>query len=88
MGYINDMNQFEELTAYPLQEIVLPTLIVHGTADVDIPFSQAQEMADAIPYAELLSIDGAHHLSLLLNEQALNAIHCFLQRLSPTVQVP
>jgi len=83
VGYINDMTQFAVLAAYPLQDIALPTLIVHGTADVDVPFRQAQELANAIPYAQLVAIEGAHHLSMLASEQAYTAIHRFLQKLSP-----
>ena len=82
-GYINDMHQFAVLPTFPLQNIALPTLIVHGTADVDIPFRQAQALANAIPYAQLVAIEGAHHLSMLASEQAYTAIHCFLQKLSP-----
>jgi len=82
-GYINDMHQFAVLPAYPLQNIALPTLIVHGTADIDIPFRQAQVLANAIPDAQLVAIEGAHHLSMLASEQAYTAIHCFLHRLSP-----
>jgi pimeloyl-ACP methyl ester carboxylesterase len=59
----------------------MPTLIVHGTDDVDIPFSQAQELASAIPHAELVAIDGAHHLSMLTTEKAITAIHCFLHKI-------
>jgi len=81
MGYINDMTQFEELGVYPLQDIEHPTLIVHGTADVDIPFGQAQELADAIPLAQLLAVEGAYHLSMLNSERAITAIRCFLQKL-------
>jgi pimeloyl-ACP methyl ester carboxylesterase len=81
MGYRNDMAQFAALGVYPLQHIAIPTLIVHGTADVDIPFSQARELAHAIPCAQLVAIDGAHHLSTLTSQKAMTAIHCFLQTL-------
>ena len=83
VGYINDMTQFTVLAAYPVQDIALPTLIVHGTADVDVPFRQAQDLANAIPCAQLVAIEGAHHLSMLISEQAVTAIHSFLQKLSP-----
>ena len=82
-GYTNDMHQFAVLPAYPLHDIAIPTLIVHGTADVDIPFRQAQEVANAIPDAQLVAIEGAQHLSMLASEQAYTAIHRFLQKLSP-----
>ena len=81
-GYINDLAQFAVLPGYPLQDIAIPTLIVHGTADVDIPFRQAQALANAIPYAQLEAIEGAHHLSMLISEQAVTAIQRFLQKLS------
>jgi len=82
-GYTNDMHQFAVLPAYPLHDIAIPTLIVHGTADVDIPFRQAQEVANAIPDAQLVAIEGAQHLSMLASEQAYTAIHRFLQKLLP-----
>jgi len=85
-GYRNDMQQFEALPVYPFQEIALPTLVVHGTADVDVPFSQAKELANAIPHAQLVAIEGADHLSTLANEQAVEAIHSFLQKLSPLLR--
>jgi pimeloyl-ACP methyl ester carboxylesterase len=77
MGYRNDMAQFEALGVYPVQDIAMPTLIVHGTADVDIPCSQARELAHVIPSAQLVAIDGADHLSTLTNEKAMTAMHCF-----------
>jgi pimeloyl-ACP methyl ester carboxylesterase len=82
-GYINDMTQFAVLAAYPIQDIALPTMIVHGTADVDVPFRQERELANVIPSSQLIAIEGAHHLSMLISEQAVTAIHSFLQKLSP-----
>ncbi len=87
MGYQNDMAQFASLGVYPVQDFVMPTLIVHGPADVDIPFCQAQELATAIPSAQLVAIDGAHHLSTLTSEQAMAAIHCFLHKLFHRTEV-
>ena len=80
-GYRNDMQQFATLPAYPFQDIVVPTLIVHGTADVDVPFRQTEELASALPHAQLVAIEGADHLSTLASERALAAIHHFLQSL-------
>ena len=81
IGYRNDMQQFATLSAYPFQQIVVPTLIVHGTADVDVPFRQTEELANALPHAQLVAIEGANHLSVLASEHALAAIHSFLQAL-------
>ena len=80
-GYRNDMQQFATLPAYPFQDIVVPMLIVHGTADVDVPFRQIEKLASALPHAQLVAIEGADHVSTLASERALAAIHHFLQSL-------
>jgi pimeloyl-ACP methyl ester carboxylesterase len=41
----------------------LPTLVVGGTADPVTPVELATELADGIPGAELVTIDGCGHLS-------------------------
>ena len=81
-GYHNDMQQFATLPHYPFQDVTLPTLIVHGIDDIDVPFRQAQELANTIPNAQLVAIRDADHLSLLTNQRAIAAIHTFLQKLS------
>jgi pimeloyl-ACP methyl ester carboxylesterase len=81
-GYRNDMQQFAALPVYPFKNFAVPTLIVHGTEDIDVTFWQAQELADAIPGAQLVAVEGANHLSVLAGEQALTAIHEFLEKLS------
>ncbi len=80
-GYQNDMQQFAALKHSPLPGITLPTLIVHGTADVEVPFRQAQELAGAIPGAQLVAVEGGGHLSTLGKKKAVVAINSFLQKL-------
>ena len=48
-----------------LQAIAVPTLVLVGGQDRLTPPELAREMADAIPQAELVVIDGAGHLSPL-----------------------
>ncbi|HEU5066485.1 MAG TPA: alpha/beta fold hydrolase [Gaiellaceae bacterium] len=45
----------------PLSSIAVPTLVVHGTADPMLPLEHGQVLADAIPGAELLVLEGAGH---------------------------
>lgn len=78
-GYRNDMRQFASLQPAPVQDIAIPTLIVHGTDDIDVPFRQAQELARAIPGAQLIAIEGANHLSTLGRKEAITAIGSFLR---------
>ncbi len=80
-GYRNDMRQFATLPPYSFQAITFPTLIVHGTADIDVPFRQAKELAKAIADAQLVAVEGASHLSTLAREKTITAIHNFLQQL-------
>jgi pimeloyl-ACP methyl ester carboxylesterase len=45
----------------PLSSIGVPTLVVHGTADPMFPLEHGQALAEAIPGATLLRLDGAGH---------------------------
>ena len=77
-GYRNDMRQFAALPAYPLQDIAVPTLIIHGTRDVDIPFDQARQMADAIPGSRLVVVEGAQHFTTMVGDKARAMARSFL----------
>ena len=45
----------------PLSSINVPTLVIHGTADPMFPLAHAEALAEAIPGATLLAIEGAGH---------------------------
>jgi pimeloyl-ACP methyl ester carboxylesterase len=45
----------------PLSSISAPTLVIHGTADPMFPVEHGQAIADTIPNARLLTLDGAGH---------------------------
>ena len=45
----------------PLSSIAVPTLVIHGTADPMFPLAHGQALAEAIPRATLLRLDGAGH---------------------------
>ena len=44
-----------------LSSIAAPTLVIHGTADPMFPLEHGVALADEIPNAELLALDGAGH---------------------------
>ena len=44
-----------------LSSISVPTLVIHGTADPMFPFPHGQALAEEIPTASLLPLDGAGH---------------------------
>ena len=45
----------------PLSSITMPTLVIHGTADPMFPLAHGQVLAEEIPGAMLLPVDGAGH---------------------------
>jgi pimeloyl-ACP methyl ester carboxylesterase len=45
----------------PLSSITAPTLVIHGTADPVFPLEHGQALADEIPGARLLPLEGAGH---------------------------
>ena len=64
-GMRNDDEQFANLPAYPFETMRVPTLIIHGTADENIPFASAQMMAQTVPGAELYPIAGGTHAAFM-----------------------
>lgn len=59
-----------------LREIVVPTLIVHGDGDLQVPYTLGVELADGIPEAEMVTIAGAGH-GIMQWEEAVKAIRGF-----------
>jgi pimeloyl-ACP methyl ester carboxylesterase len=45
----------------PLSSITVPTLVVHGTADPMFPIGHGETLAEEIPGAKLLTLEGAGH---------------------------
>jgi pimeloyl-ACP methyl ester carboxylesterase len=48
-------------SAKPLSSISAPTLVIHGTADPMFPIAHGEALADEIPGARLLLLEGAGH---------------------------
>jgi pimeloyl-ACP methyl ester carboxylesterase len=63
-----------------LQNIKVPTLVVHGLEDQLIPVSEARVMAEGIPGAELALIEGAGHMVNMEQPELFNeAVREFLE---------
>ena len=62
----------------PLEDVQCPTLIAHGTADGDVPFSHAEAAYNSIPNAQLYMMEGACHL-LWLSENADEMVHAEIE---------
>mgnify|MGYP006293962513 CR=1 FL=1 len=68
-GLENDLSQLAAIRSLPLARIKAPTLIIHGTADGDVPFHHAEYAASMIPNAELLPVTEGFHI-LTLSDQS------------------
>ena len=83
-GFDNDLEQFAGLSTYQLAHITAPTMVLHGTADGVVPLSHGEFIANSIPHAELVKIEGGGHLCVVTHkDEALPAIIGFLERNSP-----
>lgn len=70
-GYHNDQRHFAAIEQYPLAQIKVPTLIVHGTNDEDVPFEDAQLMARSIPRVTLIALNKGNHASFFVHARTL-----------------
>ena len=50
-----------EVPSEPISSIAVPTLVIHGTADPMFPLEHGQALAEEIPGARLLTLEGAGH---------------------------
>jgi pimeloyl-ACP methyl ester carboxylesterase len=53
-----------------LSELRMPVCVIHGTADVTVPFECGQTLHRGIPHSELIAIEGARHQLLDYPEAA------------------
>lgn len=51
----------DERSRKPLSSIAAPTLIIHGSADPMFPLEHGEALAEEIPNARLLTLEGAGH---------------------------
>jgi len=72
-GTENDVFQSRRRFSYSVDQISAPLLVVHGTADRTVPFSQSSSLARLVPGAELLAIEGGEHVSLFTHLDLIRA---------------
>ena len=66
-----------------LCEITVPTLILHGTVDEEVPFVEAERLRDGLPNATLVPFDNGRHAIMRTHDEAYRqAIVSFLRTLS------
>jgi pimeloyl-ACP methyl ester carboxylesterase len=57
----HDILSNDERSHAPVSSITVPTLVIHGTADPMFPAGHGEALADEIPAARLLTLEGAGH---------------------------
>jgi pimeloyl-ACP methyl ester carboxylesterase len=50
-----------DVSPEPISSIAVPTLVIHGTADPMFPLAHGEALAEEIPRASLLTLEGAGH---------------------------
>jgi 2-hydroxy-6-oxonona-2,4-dienedioate hydrolase len=85
-GQINDNDWAGEFERLPIERISAPTFVVHGTADRIIPYTHGEWVAQTVPGARLLSIEGGGHLSFFVHSEiTLPALEEFLREHAPSI---
>jgi pimeloyl-ACP methyl ester carboxylesterase len=55
------MIQEGDVPSKPISSIAMPALVIHGTVDPMFPLAHGQALAEEIPGARLLTLEGAGH---------------------------
>lgn len=81
-GTKNDI-RITRTRTYPLKDIAVPTLIIHGTKDPHVPFEDhGMRLAAEIPCAHLLATEGGEHVTIFTHrEEVLAKVSSFLKEL-------
>jgi pimeloyl-ACP methyl ester carboxylesterase len=83
-GTDNDI-RITKTTTYPLEQIEVPVLVVHGTQDRLVPFEQhGKSLAARIPGAQLLTVQSGEHMAIFTHHNEVRArVTRFLRDLAP-----
>lgn len=84
-GRRNDLEQRAnpEIDRWPVEQIHVPTLIVHGTRDENTSYERSVQLAARIPGAKLVSIEGGDHLmSFTRADEVSRAVDGFIAALA------
>lgn len=74
-GLQNDIFQLSTMPTYPLEDIVAPTLVLHGRGDDLVPLTHAEFIAETVPNATLVTVkEGGHLLFATHREQVVPAV--------------
>jgi pimeloyl-ACP methyl ester carboxylesterase len=80
-GQQNDSVEFRSLKfeSWPLEDVTVPTLLIHGDADANAPYEGSVAAAARIPGSKLVTLEGGDHFIVLTEaERILEQVDAFL----------
>jgi pimeloyl-ACP methyl ester carboxylesterase len=86
-GSFNEGEQFPHYTGYPFEKIQAPMLIVQGTADSADLIAQQHYLAETVPNAEYIAIEGGtHFMAVSHNDVIAPIVRDFLAKIQHQMQ--
>lgn len=70
-GMMNDLHQVRTIEGMDLSAIDAPTLILHGTNDVQVPYPVAVYLAEQLADNDFISIEGGTHFMMVSHQAEL-----------------
>ena len=72
------------------QRVIVPTLVIQGARDQLVLLAWAEELAQAIPSAQLAIIEGGSHSLMIRHAEARRQVMDFMQKIrySPPAPAP
>jgi len=78
-GHENDIAQWAAISELPLTRVHCPTLILQGTADVNVPIAHGEFAHDRIAGSQFVQLPGEDHWMVITKHRQLGElIHTFL----------
>ena len=77
-GLVNDTHCAASFDATATSRVGVPTLVVHGTKDRNVAYSQATRAAGVIPGSRLVTVRGGTHWTTMGDPAAREALRAFL----------
>lgn len=63
---------------HPLKPVKAPTLVIHGSSDREVPFHNAEAIANIGGHVELQTYEGLGHRTILYAPQVVRAAMTYL----------
>jgi pimeloyl-ACP methyl ester carboxylesterase len=78
-GSRNDVEQFASLPVFPVEAICVPTLVIHGMDDEEVPFTHGLFIAQKVSGAELYAIENGTHVIFVTHaDQVFSRLFTFI----------